>query len=207
MRTAVDLTGTVWGRWTVLHRAANPPGMSGPRWLCRCQCGTERVHCSGALRNGSTRGCPRCATRVGRIPKHGHATRAGKTTEYSIWRGMRNRCFSPKCQEFKRYGARGITVVDAWRTSFETFLRDMGPRPKGCSLDRIDNDGPYSPENCHWATVTEQNNNSRRNRRVLVEGTTMTLSQAAAHYKVPYQTFRRRFVQCGNVEEAARAPR
>ena len=100
------------------------------------------------------------------MPKrtHGHATaRPGgvPTTEYQIWCTMRQRCNNPRDSSFKYYGGRGIRVCERWN-DFRNFLADMGPRPPGLTLDRINNDGDYEPSNCRWATVKEQMNNKRQ---------------------------------------------
>ena len=95
-----------------------------------------------------------------------HRTKHGgyKTKEYQVWTNMIIRCYGVlNCSEYGRYGGRGIKVCDRWRKSFSNFLKDMGKRPDGYTLDRIDNDGNYEPKNCRWTTQTEQHRNTRRN--------------------------------------------
>lgn len=92
---------------------------------------------------------------------HGHAIGA-RTPEYRSWRAMKARCLNPNDPCWATYGGRGITICDAWCESFERFLADMGPRPGGHSLDRIDNDRGYGPDNCRWATASEQAANRRK---------------------------------------------
>lgn len=97
--------------------------------------------------------------------------------EFAAWRKAKDRCFNPRCPTYRLYGARGITVCDRWRESFEAFFADMGPRPSAKhSLDRINNDGPYSPENCRWATQRQQVLNQRNARLLTFNGETLPLS-------------------------------
>ena len=133
-------------------------------WLCQCDCGKQKVYTSGdLLRKGDRvkRSCG-CLTREERI-RHGHAVNRKSSPEYTSWVQMRARCNNPKNVNFPWWGARGIRVCDYWDT-FENFLSDMGPRPIGKSLDRINNEGHYVPSNCRWATPKEQANNRRDNK-------------------------------------------
>lgn len=98
---------------------------------------------------------------------------------YSVWQGMKRRCYNPNFRQFADYGGRGISVCDRWLNSFENFLADMGDRPHGHSIDRINNDGPYSPANCRWVSRTEQQRNQRRTRRVWIEGQEYTVAELA----------------------------
>jgi hypothetical protein len=106
--------------------------------------------------------------------------------EYISWVGMRQRCLYHGHIEFHRYGGRGITICEQWRSSFESFFRDMGPRPLGCSLERIDNAGNYEPGNCRWATQSEQMNNTASNILVEYAGQSMTLMQLATQLGIDY---------------------
>jgi hypothetical protein len=105
---------------------------------------------------------------------------------------MRNRCYSPKNPSFAHYGGRGIEVCQQWRDDFDQFVADMGQAPEGRSLDRIDNDLGYSPENCRWATIKEQLNNQRRNHRITHDGQTQTLAQWADQLGIRVDTLHKR---------------
>lgn len=120
---------------------------------------------------------------------HG-ASRVGMVTpDYRRWTSMKNRCLNANATEFPRYGGRGITVCERWCTSFASFLADMGPCPSPAhTLDRIDNDGPYSPENCRWATRSEQARNRRSNHVVSLEGGPRCVAQLAEETGIPANT-------------------
>ncbi len=173
-RPVFDLTGQVFGRLTVLEY------IGSSRWRSRCSCGNETTPVTSSLRSGATQSCGCLAleakSAVGRANRrHGHAQRHEMTRTYKSWISMRQRCRNANAPNFASYGGRGIAVCARW-DSFELFLADMGPRPEGMSIDRIDVDGNYEPGNCRWATPKQQQANRRCSpaRRLEVLTTTMT---------------------------------
>lgn len=159
----IDLTSKRFGSWTVLSCV----GLRKRRlyWLAQCECGTERSIDSRVLREGFSQSCG-CQTSElvrQRHTKHGHAG-CPPSPSYRTWQGMIDRCFNPANKRYKDYGARGIAVCERWR-KFENFLTDMRIRPEGKTLDRIDPDYNYEPTNCRWATIKEQRNNRRSDKK------------------------------------------
>jgi hypothetical protein len=180
----IDLSGQQFGEWTVIKYA----GRRGPthyRWLCRCSCGTEKEVRRSNLIDGSSK---HCGHSVGdRVRKHG----LYESPVYKIWSAMKRRCFKPTCQEFKNYGARGITVCERW-LKFENFFADMGHPPPKYTLERKDNNGPYSPENCLWANRHQQARNYRRNRWITFNGETLVITDWAARIGIGLTAFKKR---------------
>ena len=156
-RPPVEMTGRRFGRLVVLRRDLNLGHVAA--WLCACDCGVMTTVAGTQLRKANgTRSCG-CFNR-GRPPRHGMT---GSRT-WNSWRAMSVRCSDPRHPAWSRYGGRGIRVCAAWQGpgGFDRFLADMGTRPAGMTLDRIDNDGNYEPGNCRWATAKQQRANQSR---------------------------------------------
>lgn len=146
-------------------------------WKCQCDCGGTAIAPAYELRAGKVKSCG-CLVREGANVTHGLARGGAKRSRvYSIWASMVQRCTNPNDRNYHHYGGRGITVCQRWRT-FENFYKDMGDRPAGMSLERVNNARGYSPANCVWATTPEQNRNRRNNVWVAAGGTQMLLSDA-----------------------------
>lgn len=194
-------------RWTVLGEA----GRSSARAVLvrvRCSCGTERTIQRSAITAGASKSCG-CLSREVKASraKHRETGKSGKHGSlYGIWVGLICRCYG-KHASFPKYGGRGITICDRWRFDFLAFRADMGPRPPGTSLDRRDNSGPYSPENCRWATRAEQSRNTSRNVWLEFNGERLCLSDWAARIGLPAGSLKKRLKLGWSLSDALTKPR
>lgn len=171
-RAATDLTGRRFGRWTALRYV---PGTRTPRnigkWEVVCDCGTVRLVRTALLVQGTSISCGCYARGAAKIRNATHGMT--NSPEFQSWTAMRKRCRYSKHPKYHRYGGRGIGICPEW-SSFEVFYADMGPRPEGTSLDRIDLDGNYEPSNCRWVAIQEQSQNRETVKRAIAAGTSRT---------------------------------
>lgn len=184
---------TRFGRLTVLGDApdiVSPSGFAAKAACVRCDCGVEKVVRAGDLKNGYTTSCGCFQREITAVRIAERSTTHGKTHTnlYRTWSSMKSRCSDESNASYQDYGARGIVVCDRWLgvDGFANFRADVGEKPTpNHSLDRIDNDGPYSPDNVRWATIYQQCNNRRSSRLVTVGGETMTVVQWSEKTGVP----------------------
>jgi len=188
-----DLTGQKFGCLTVVERAETKNKRAF--WKCRCDCGNEPIVQAGHLVSGHTQscGCLKNKKSMERRLTHGMA----RTHLYQVWNGIKNRCFNTKVKSYSSYGGRGITIYPEWKDNFQAFydyvskLEHFGE--EGYSLDRINNDGNYEPNNLRWADRQEQCRNRRTNIIVEYNGVMMTLVEASELSGISYATLRRRY--------------
>lgn len=187
----LDITNQRFGS-VVAIRPTMQSSSGDMKWILRCDCGNEFEANAYPFRSGKRFDCPKCGFERRRVAKTKHG--AVETSEYSIWANMLNRCRNKNEKSYKNYGGRGIRVCARWQESFNNFLADMGPRPTAHhSLDRIDNDKDYAPNNCRWATAKQQCNNKRTNVRIGGK----TIAELAEQHGFAYDTLRDRYVKNG----------
>lgn len=206
MRASVakDMTGMRFGKWTVLDRAPNRHRKIA-MWNARCDCGTEKAVSGGHLRSGASASCGCVRAEVFTFRKHGASAKGKVEPEFIIWRGMLWRCHGKN--PHKNYGARGITVCERWRNDYAAFKADMGPRPGSeYTIERKDNDGGYSPENCCWATRAQQSRNKRDNRKLTHNGVTKLAMDWGPDVGLPGAEVRKRVLHGMSAEEALTKP-
>ena len=183
-----DLAGIKIKTFEILYRL---PGSINPKWLCRCECGREKALFATRLKSENVR----CICQ----PKFKQ-----KYPLYSTWRGMINRCSNTTDPNYKNYGGRGITVCDRWSV-YKYFEEDMGICPPFTSLDRIDNNKGYSPENCKWSTQKEKCSNMSKNKWYTYNGVTQIASEWARYLGISAEGFRKRIISNG-ISDACFSP-
>jgi len=183
-----NLVGCVFGRLTVIELYDKKNNRY--RWLCKCSCGKEKIVSKHELSSGDTKSCG-CLQKE-RAAEYQLIHGMSKTVEYKAWKSMRKRCNNVDSPDYPRYGGRGIKVCDSWNV-FKNFIDDVGVRPsKNHSLDRNNNNGDYEPSNCSWVTKKEQANNTRRNRKITVNGVTKNICQIAEDLHISASNIYRR---------------
>lgn len=197
-----DLTGEKFGRLTVLERCGKNKN-GNVEWRCLCDCGKEKIVSGGKLTSGDVQscGCLHKERQKIAVTKHGKY----ETKLYSKRQSMKTRCYNKKAANYCDYGARGITVCEEWKKDFYAFYdwaMSSGYK-EGLTIDRIDVNGNYCPENCKWATIKEQNNNQRKSVKITYKGKTQSISQWAKETGIKYMTiYHRIHYQKWTVEKA-----
>jgi hypothetical protein len=155
------MTGQIFGNLIIINEVEPLYNKRVRRFMCKCDCGNQKIVMLSNLKNGSTKSCG-CLSKINAYKTHGDSG----SPEHQTWQRMKRRCDNEKGNRWEHYGGRGIKVCDRWLHSYENFLNDMGrkPSPKH-SIDRIDVNGNYEPSNCRWSTPKEQSNNTRRNKK------------------------------------------
>lgn len=173
-----DLTGQTFERLFV-ESFAGVDQYKESLWLCLCNCGNRKIIRRSNLKRGLTTscGCYNLERTIETQVTHGHSKNKTKSRELMSWQGTKARCSNPKATGYSNYGGRGITMCDRWKNSFSAFLEDMGPRPTGCTLERVDNNGNYEPGNCAWIPKGNQSRNQRKSIRLTYKETTLVLKQ------------------------------
>ena len=199
-----DLTGRRFGRLVVIGRAPNhicPGGSYAIAWNCVCDCGNHVVVLANSLRNGNNKSCG-CYRKEYRIKHNMRNTRL-----YNIWANMRQRCNNTHNRQYADYGGRGITICDEW-AEFETFYEwaMASSYNDSLSIDRIDNNGGYSPDNCRWASNATQSNNRRSCVNITYRGETKTLAQWAKALGMSDSALRTRLRKGWSLEKALTTP-
>lgn len=215
MGNVKDITGMQFNDWTVIAEyGRNKSG--GATFLCRCVCGTERVVDGRSVRTGTSKGCGcKRSAKVLEASKKVTVKHGGRGERlYGVWIGIKERCNNPNSKFYSRYGGRGIKMCDEWNASYKAFREwairhgyDSNAAKYECTIDRIDNNAGYSPENCAWVTQKRQCNNRSSNHLVTFNGTSHTLSRWSEITGIRKDTLRRRLcVYKWSVERALTEP-
>lgn len=207
MSKRIDMTGLKYGRLTVISFYERTPSRRY-LWNCKCECGNTVVVDGKHLRDGHTKSCGCYRVEQSTINNTTH----GKTGTriHTIWNSMRARCYCPTSHAYENYGGRGIKVCDEWLdfNNFYKWANENGwsEESVGISLDRIDVDGDYCPDNCRWASIIQQANNKRNNLRLTINGETKTINDWGRKSGIASSTIRHRIRSGWDVEKAVFEP-
>jgi hypothetical protein len=180
-----NITGQRFGKLVVVK------SQSSTSVVVQCDCGAVKTVEKWNIIRGRTLSC------AGKQCKLNKTHGATGTKTYDVYLAMRQRCLNPNCPSFRNYGARGITICESWLRGFDAFFADMGHAPVGLQLERRDNEGSYSPENCYWATPKQQSSNTRCNHKVTVGAVTKTVAEWAAENGINRSTAYKRINRSG----------
>ena len=196
-----DLTGKRFSELIAI-RPTGKNHQGNTLWLCRCNCGKEIIAINSNLTRGNTKSCGCIGSKkiIERNTTHG----CYATPLYSVWRSMKERCFTASCSAYSDYGGRGITICEEWKSDFLAFREwaMSGGFAEGLTIDRIDNNGNYEPENCRWVTQIVQANNKRNNRYITVGGITSSLADTCRAYNASYKKVWKRLRRGWEIEKA-----
>lgn len=194
MSELIDLTGKKFGKLTVLKRVENNKHRQ-PQWLCKCDCGNEAVVAGQKLRTGHTKSCGCIIFEQKTRLTHGMTS----TTLFTRWMNMKSRCNNPKNKRYNRYGGRGIKVCEEWENDFMSFYRwaISNGFEESLSIDRIDNNMGYCPENCRWVNAKRQANNTSKNVKIVYNGEKKTLAEWCDSLNVDYKLIHNRMHRYG----------
>lgn len=191
-----DITGQVYGKLKAIR-------YTGKNWEFLCQCGNTTFSTSYKVRSGHTKSCGCARSEANAGFKHGMAY----SDENKVWCGIKTRCFNPNRKDWKNYGGRGISMCERWLHNFEAFFEDMGRRPsKNHSIERKDNSGDYTPENCIWTTSYVQGQNKRNNCKLTVGGITKKLKEWSKQTGIGFTTLQQRICKGWTPEEVVGVP-
>jgi hypothetical protein len=178
-----DITGQKFGRLTVIERLENDKWKQA-RWKCLCECGNYIICITRDLKKGSVKSCGCLHKEIIKKVNTKHGLK--KTRLYRLWNTIKRRCYNKSFEKYKNYGGRGITMCDEWKNDFKSFHDwayangyDENTKRGDCTIDRIDVNGNYEPNNCRWATNKEQQRNRSNNHFITYEGKTHCISEWA----------------------------
>lgn len=185
-----DLTGKRYGKLTVIEYVGNNPKTRSAMWRCKCDCGNETIVATNVLNHGDKRSCGCLASEL--LAKRNYRHGLCNSRLYGIYRRILQRCYDPNVKDYRNYGSRGIAVCEKWLgdngfMNFYNWSVSHGYSGK-LSIDRIDNNRGYSPDNCRWATIEQQVNNRRVTRYVKINGEVDTVARLSRKYHIPYHT-------------------